>query len=240
MKTLIKGLSLALFSCLISGCTNTEVLSAKTPPDDIPLIKQVIGEVESNYAPIPEKYRESIEYEEIGGRYRIGDFTNAIVRKILDYDVEIVEHKFDDSHVYAVSIRCILPNDPIPDISHDEVEKIVYGYSINDGLLIEDPRDIELIITSIKTQSVKEHENDIYLPMGDTDKSQVLTTEWRHGCRLAIRLILKNGEIKGTHGHIDERDWNPKVADLFLNAIKSGRTTCIGDVDLETLMPTND
>lgn len=222
---------------LMSGCINPKTAAPNIAPENVTLIDRITEEVESKYDPVPSRYLESLEFKQIRKKHHRGDFTNAVVHDVLGYDVEIVEHRFDESLVYAVSIRCTLPNDPIPEISHDNVEKIIYGYSIDDGLLIEDSIDIESIITSIKTQSREEHEETIFLRVGDAEDAIYLSSTWVHGCTLAIRMILKNGEEAATHGHVEDRDWNPVVADLFIEAMDEGHVVYLGGYSGSNLYP---
>jgi len=204
--------------------------------EDLPLIKQVNQAVEAGYDPIPQHYVQSVELQEKREQYTTGPFTNAVVHKIMNYDVSLVEHRLDDEQMYAVSMRCTLPHDLIPTVHHAEVEKIVYGYSRDEGIVIADPEDIEAIITCLKMKSVKEHEETLFLSIEDLDDSFVIATEHVHGCTLAIRIFLKGGTVVETHSHLRDKDWNPEVGALFMNAIDLGRTSFTGERNPDHLL----
>ena len=223
------SVALAFISITNVGYASIDHQSQAKHLNGKPSWDEVLFELGSMYEPLPYTYSTSEEYIQ---RQQLGfvKFTNTVSRVVLGQDVEIIEHRLEDGQIFAISALYKVLEDPIPDTNAGDIVKIIYGYSLENGIVIENPDDIRSIINCLKTKSIHPHHLEIVLPIesiDDSGKSCEVSTV--HGCTLAMRSITKSGEVIATGGHIENDEYNPDLAALVIDAIKNERVTYIGD-----------
>jgi hypothetical protein len=221
---------LAFISIAQHGYTSIDHQSQVKQPKEHPTWVEVLNELDSMYEPLPPSYSTSEEYVQRQRKLSFIKFTNTVSRAVLGQNIDVIEHRLEDGQIFAVSALYKVLEDPIPDTKAEDIVKIIYGYSLEDGIVIENPDDIELIINCLKTRTLHPYHLEIVLPIESIDGSgKSCSISMVHGCTLAMRSITKRDEIITTFGHIEDNEHNPDLAALVIDAIKNERVTYVGD-----------